>query len=163
MLNALLFFLLSVVSFVLIVLVLIQRGRGGGLVGALGGSGGSSAFGSRTGDVFTKITIYTACVWGALCMILVRSHASGPGGFAGLSGGTTATAPSDASKKTGDSTSGTGAGADANSKDGKSATDAKGAGTGDAKTAPPVDAPAPISKTPADLILPPALPGAEKK
>jgi preprotein translocase subunit SecG len=56
----------------LILLVLIQRGKGGGLVGALGGVGGSSPFGSRAGDAFTRITIYVAAVWLLLTMIQVR-------------------------------------------------------------------------------------------
>jgi len=40
----------------LILVILIQRGRGGGLVGAFGGAT-SSAFGTKTGDVFTWITV----------------------------------------------------------------------------------------------------------
>lgn len=55
----------------LIILVLIQRGKGGGLAGAFGGAGGSSAFGSRAGDTFTKITIYTALIWGLLIAITI--------------------------------------------------------------------------------------------
>lgn len=54
----------------LILLVLIQRGRGGGLIGALGGTGGSSPFGSRAGDVFTRITIGVAAFWIMLAMFL---------------------------------------------------------------------------------------------
>ena len=41
----------------LILVVLLQKGRGGGLAGAFGGAGGYSAFGAKTGDVFTWITI----------------------------------------------------------------------------------------------------------
>jgi preprotein translocase subunit SecG len=59
-------------SVFMILLVLIQRGKGGGLIGALGGSGGSSPFGSRAGDQFTRITIYIALVWLLLIMIQVR-------------------------------------------------------------------------------------------
>jgi preprotein translocase subunit SecG len=59
-------------SVFMILLVLIQRGKGGGLIGALGGSGGSSPFGSRAGDQFTRITIYVALVWLLLIMIQVR-------------------------------------------------------------------------------------------
>jgi preprotein translocase subunit SecG len=55
----------------LILLVLIQRGKGGGLSGAFGGAGGSSAFGSRAGDMFTRITIGVAGVWILLTMIQV--------------------------------------------------------------------------------------------
>jgi len=61
-----------VVGLFLILLVLIQRGKGGGLIGALGGSGGSSPFGSRAGDQFTRITIYVALVWLFLTMAQVR-------------------------------------------------------------------------------------------
>jgi preprotein translocase subunit SecG len=56
----------------LILLVLIQRGKGGGLAGAFGGAGGSSAFGSRAGDTFTKVTIYVAAVWILLIMFLIK-------------------------------------------------------------------------------------------
>jgi preprotein translocase subunit SecG len=64
--------LLLVVSLMLILLILIQRGKGGGLAGAFGGAGGSSAFGSRAGDTFTKITIYVAAVWLLLVMLLIK-------------------------------------------------------------------------------------------
>jgi preprotein translocase subunit SecG len=57
----------------LILLVLIQRGKGGGLAGAFGGAGGSSAFGSRAGDTFTRITIYVAAVWLLLIMFTIKS------------------------------------------------------------------------------------------
>jgi preprotein translocase subunit SecG len=56
----------------LILLVLIQRGKGGGLIGALGGAGGSSPFGSRAGDQFTRLTIYVALIWLFLTMVQVR-------------------------------------------------------------------------------------------
>jgi preprotein translocase subunit SecG len=52
--------------------VLIQRGKGGGLAGAFGGAGGSSAFGSRAGDTFTRVTIYVAAVWILLIMFLIK-------------------------------------------------------------------------------------------
>jgi len=55
----------------LILLVLIQRGKGGGLAGAFGGVGGSSAFGSRAGDLFTRITLITAGIWILLLMFQV--------------------------------------------------------------------------------------------
>jgi preprotein translocase subunit SecG len=57
----------------LILLVLIQRGKGGGLIGALGGSGGSSPFGSRAGDQFTRWTIYLALAWLFLTMVQVKA------------------------------------------------------------------------------------------
>lgn len=51
---------------ILVLLVLIQRGRGGGLAGAFGGPGGHSAFGTKTADVFIKVT----AVLGAIFFIL---------------------------------------------------------------------------------------------
>ena len=51
----------------LIGLILLQRGRGGGLAGAFGGMGGQSAFGTKAGDVFTRITIGVATAWILLC------------------------------------------------------------------------------------------------
>jgi preprotein translocase subunit SecG len=64
--------ILFVTSLFLILLILIQRGKGGGLAGAFGGAGGSSAFGSRAGDAFTRITIVTATIWLLLIMVLIR-------------------------------------------------------------------------------------------
>jgi preprotein translocase subunit SecG len=64
---------LLLVGIFLILLVLIQRGKGGGLSGAFGGAGGSSAFGSRAGDTFTRITIYVAAIWLLLIMFLIKS------------------------------------------------------------------------------------------
>ena len=60
---------LSLTALFLILLVLIQRGRGGGLAGAFGGMGGQSAFGTKAGDVFTKITIAVAAFWIVLCIL----------------------------------------------------------------------------------------------
>ncbi len=48
--------LFSIICFLLIIVVLLQKGRGGGLGAALGGAG-TSAFGTKTGDVFTWVTI----------------------------------------------------------------------------------------------------------
>jgi len=48
--------LFLVICFLLIIIVLLQKGKGGGLGAAFGGAG-SSAFGTRTGDVFTWVTI----------------------------------------------------------------------------------------------------------
>jgi preprotein translocase subunit SecG len=64
-------FLILILSLFLILLVLIQRGKGGGLAGAFGGVGGSSAFGSRAGDMFTRITIGVAIAWLILTMVQV--------------------------------------------------------------------------------------------
>ncbi|HEX8202251.1 MAG TPA: preprotein translocase subunit SecG [Isosphaeraceae bacterium] len=70
-LTAIINVLLLLLSLFLICLVLIQRGKGGGLAGAFGGVGGSSAFGTKAGDVFTRITIIAAGIWIALNMLLV--------------------------------------------------------------------------------------------
>jgi preprotein translocase subunit SecG len=56
----------------LIGVILIQRGKGGGLVGAFGGAGGSSPFGSKAGDLFTRITIGMAAVWIVLIMFHIN-------------------------------------------------------------------------------------------
>jgi len=61
--------MLVLTSLFLILLVLVQRGRGGGLAGALGGMGGQSAFGTKAGDLFTKITVGVAAVWIVLCIL----------------------------------------------------------------------------------------------
>jgi preprotein translocase subunit SecG len=60
------------VGLLLILIVLIQRGKGGGLAGAFGGMGGSSAFGTRAGDTFTRITIVVAAVWVFLLMLHIK-------------------------------------------------------------------------------------------
>jgi preprotein translocase subunit SecG len=70
-LTAILNTLLILTSLFLICLVLIQRGKGGGLAGAFGGVGGSSAFGTKAGDTFTKITVITASIWILMAMLLV--------------------------------------------------------------------------------------------
>lgn len=69
--TALLYILLALTSLFLICLVLIQRGKGGGLAGAFGGAGGSSAFGTKAGDVFTRVTMISAAIWIAQNMLLV--------------------------------------------------------------------------------------------
>lgn len=65
--------ILILLGLFLILLILIQRGKGGGLIGALGGTGGSSPFGSRAGDQFTRLTIYVAAFWLLLTMVQVRA------------------------------------------------------------------------------------------
>jgi len=70
--SVLLAILLILTSIFLILLVLIQRGRGGGLAGAFGGLGGQSAFGTKAGDLFTRVTIGVAAFWIVLCVISVK-------------------------------------------------------------------------------------------
>lgn len=61
--------LFFIISTFLILLILVQRGRGGGLTGALGGAGGQSAFGTKAGDIFTRITVVTAALWIFTCAL----------------------------------------------------------------------------------------------
>jgi preprotein translocase subunit SecG len=85
-------FLMFVVALFLILLVLVQRGRGGGLTGALGGMGGQSAFGTKAGDMFTRVTMVTAGVWILLCMLsiwLLGTQDEWGGSGKSRSGGTT--------------------------------------------------------------------------
>jgi preprotein translocase subunit SecG len=63
--------LLLMTSIFLILLILVQRGRGGGLTGALGGMGGQSAFGTKAGDLFTRVTIVVASIWILLCLLTI--------------------------------------------------------------------------------------------
>jgi preprotein translocase subunit SecG len=63
---------LMLLSAFLIFVILLQKGKGGGLAGAFGGAGGSSAFGSRAGDTFTRVTIYVAIFWALLIMITIK-------------------------------------------------------------------------------------------
>lgn len=51
---------LIAVCVLLILVVLVQQASGGGLVGAFGGGGSGGAFGAKTGDVFTVITVALA-------------------------------------------------------------------------------------------------------
>lgn len=91
--SVLLGFLLSVIALFLIMLVLVQRGRGGGLTGALGGMGGQSAFGSKAGDVFTRVTIVTAAIWIVLCVASVKLLSGRSGDRLNLGGAGESTEP----------------------------------------------------------------------
>lgn len=66
--------ILIIVSILLIILVLLQKGRGGGLSAAFGGAGGQSAFGSKTGDVFTWATIVVVGLFLLLCIFLTTQY-----------------------------------------------------------------------------------------
>jgi preprotein translocase subunit SecG len=69
MLGILVGVVFCIVCFMLIVIILLQRGRGGGLSGAFGGAGGHSAFGAKTGDVFTWVTVALTGVFLLLSVI----------------------------------------------------------------------------------------------
>ncbi len=85
-LTGLLYILIALTSVFLICLVLIQRGKGGGLAGAFGGAGGSSAFGTKAGDVFTRVTMISAGIWIALNMLLVVLSNQRPSAWANAPG-----------------------------------------------------------------------------
>ena len=70
MLNTFLTIVFVLISVLMIFIVLLQRGRGGGLVGAFGAGGGQSAFGTKTGDVFTTATVIIFVVFLLLAFIL---------------------------------------------------------------------------------------------
>ncbi|MFQ5430315.1 MAG: preprotein translocase subunit SecG [Phycisphaerae bacterium] len=54
---------LITVSLLLIGIVLLQKNRGAGLSGAFGGVGGHSAFGTKTGDFLTWVTVVMVVVF----------------------------------------------------------------------------------------------------
>jgi preprotein translocase subunit SecG len=155
MLDGLIMFLLLVTSVFLILLVLIQRGRGGGLAGAFGGLGGQSAFGTKAGDLFTRITIFVAAFWIILCAVSVKYFSES--GRAGLAPNLGKTGAATTGASGGKSAADTKAGAAG----GKSAapSDASGAAT-PAATAPaaaaPEAAPAASTSAPAESTPAPA-------
>ncbi len=67
--------LFLIICVLLILVVLLQKGRGGGLGSAFGGTG-SSAFGTRTGDVFTWVTIVLTALF--LLLSIITSHVISP-------------------------------------------------------------------------------------
>jgi len=144
--------LLSLTALLLIIVVLIQRGRGGGLAGALGGGGGQSAFGTKAGDLFTKITVGLATFWILLCIVTLRALSASSSKFSNTSTsgqtapaepgtGETVPAKTDKSSGTDKSTSGssdkTGGGDKSSSSTGTAAK--TGEATKPATTAPPAD------------------------
>ena len=67
--SALAWLFILVCCFLMLV-ILLQRGRGGGLSAAFGGGGGASAaFGAKTGDVFTWITVVGAGIFVLLAVL----------------------------------------------------------------------------------------------
>lgn len=60
----------SMLSLLLMLVILLQRGKGVGLSGAFGAAGGHTALGSKTGDVLTWITMVGAGVFLFLTIIL---------------------------------------------------------------------------------------------
>ena len=93
-------FMLVFTALFLIALVLIQRGRGGGLAGAFGGAGGQSAFGTKAGDLFTRITVVVAAIWILLCILAVNLLGTSQTRLAPTLGGAAATADGAAASDT---------------------------------------------------------------
>jgi preprotein translocase subunit SecG len=85
-------FMLVFMALFLVALVLIQRGRGGGLAGAFGGAGGQSAFGTKAGDLFTRITVAVAAMWIVLCIVATNVLGTKTSRLSPTLGGAAATA-----------------------------------------------------------------------
>jgi preprotein translocase subunit SecG len=68
--HTVLAFFFVVIAVLVVIVILLQRGRGVGLAGAFGGAGGGSAFGAKTGDVLTWVTITGAVVLLTFTVIL---------------------------------------------------------------------------------------------
>ena len=64
--------LFLLISVILILVILIQKGRGGGLSGALGGGMASGLLGSKTGDFLTWTTIVVVGVFLLLAIFLAK-------------------------------------------------------------------------------------------
>lgn len=71
-------FLQVAIGLFLIFIIMLQRGKGGGLVGALGGMGGASAFGPKADIQVLKLTIGLAIAWVVIACVGIffnRSYA----------------------------------------------------------------------------------------
>jgi preprotein translocase subunit SecG len=66
--------LFVLVSLVLILVVLMQKGRGGGLSGAFAGGMASGLLGSKTGDFLTWVTIVLVSVFLVLAVLMARFY-----------------------------------------------------------------------------------------
>ena len=66
--------LFVLVSVVVILVILIQKGRGGGLSAAFGGGMAGSLLGSKTGDFLTWVTIVLVAVFLLLAVALARFY-----------------------------------------------------------------------------------------
>lgn len=70
----------AILASLLMIVILLQRGKGVGLSGAFGGAGGGTAFGAKTGDVLTWITVIGAIVLLGYTLVLNFVFVpSGPG------------------------------------------------------------------------------------
>jgi len=131
---------LGLLSVFLVLVILVQRGRGGGLTGALGGMGGQSAFGTKAGDLFTRVTIVVAAIWVILSMasLKVLNQYSSTGGLSASERGrptTTAPASTDTPASTGGLTP-------SDSKPGEGSAEKSPEGEPAAKSTPTTESPA---------------------
>ena len=141
---------LTLTAIFLILLILVQRGRGGGLAGAFGGMGGQSAFGTKAGDAFTKVTIIASVFWLLLCVASVKFLGSNDGAFGdsaqaideNATGTTTETGPPAGSSESTDATQAESTATDFTPADGAPTDGAPADGA-------PVDS-APVGETPAE-------------
>jgi preprotein translocase subunit SecG len=67
-------FLFVVVSLLLVLVILIQKGRGGGLSGAFGGGMAGGLLGSKTGDFLTWVTIGLVGVFLLLAILMQKYY-----------------------------------------------------------------------------------------
>jgi preprotein translocase subunit SecG len=86
--------LLIGVSLLLIGLVLLQKNRGAGLSGAFGGVGGHSAFGTKTGDFLTWVTVGLVAVF--LLLNIAGNYAFEPESIGAAAPTLAPSAPADA-------------------------------------------------------------------
>jgi len=66
--------LFLLVSVVVVLTILIQKGRGGGLSGAFGGGMASGLLGSKTGDFLTWVTIVLVAVFLILAVLMAKFY-----------------------------------------------------------------------------------------
>ena len=94
---------IATVCALLVIIILLQKGRGGGLTAAFGGGGSGSAFGAKTGDVFTWITVTFAMLFLVLNVVgnfvfrqdvdVTTSTLTAPGATAPIQAESTPTGP----------------------------------------------------------------------
>ena len=66
--------LFVLVSLVLILVILLQKGRGGGLTAAFGGGMGGGLLGSKTGDFLTWVTIILVGIFLTLAVLMGKYY-----------------------------------------------------------------------------------------
>jgi preprotein translocase subunit SecG len=66
--------LFVLVSILLVLVILIQKGRGGGLSGAFGGGMASGLLGSKTGDFLTWVTIVVVAIFLTFAVLLAKFY-----------------------------------------------------------------------------------------